>query len=346
MSNPLKLAALRWSYPSIHGIRLQIPWDTNEPQYGRYHFAVAKGTRNQIIAYTEGNCPHRGKWQIQNWMKGENPDDMHVGIDCSGFVYRVLDEAAQMSGAPSLVQTLGTTCEYTALDTLTPRGLEIHRAIDVRAGDTMRFNKGKHSGVIIETVTNEHGLLTEIWYAHSSFTRGPHIGWIQVADPWAPINHEVQQWHDEMWDWLGDNRLRDVYFTSVHHSPFYQGARPRVGRLTGVTIAVNGREIPFQVAPSVLGGRTLAQLRPLAEGMGAVVDWNNDTQTVTMTKGSRQARCQVGSEVGLINGVGQLLDEPPVFVGEVVVVPVRFIAEGLGFQVQWDEGRRYVNMVG
>jgi len=50
MSNPLKLAALRGTYPAGHGIRIQSPWDTNEPQYGRYHFAVAKGTRNQIIA--------------------------------------------------------------------------------------------------------------------------------------------------------------------------------------------------------------------------------------------------------------------------------------------------------
>lgn len=346
MSNPLKIVAMRWSYASVHGLRVQIPWDTNEPQYGRYHFAVSKGTRQQIVGYTEGNCPHRTKWAIQDWMKGENGDDMHVGIDCSGFVYRVLDEAAQMTGAPSLVDTLGTTCEYTALDTLTPAGLEIHRAIDVRAGDTMRFNNGKHSGVIIETVTDENGLLKEIWYAHSSFTRGPHIGWVEVVDPWAPINSEVQPWHDEMWDWLRDNRLRDVYFTSLHQSPFYQGQRPRISKLTGVLIGVNGRGVDFEVEPFVLGGRTMAQLRPLAEAMGATVDWNNDSQTVTMTRGARTARCQVGSEVGLINGAGQILDEPPIFVGEVVVVPVRFIAEGLGYSVQWDERRRYVNLIG
>lgn len=214
MPNPLKLVAMRWAYASVHGIRIQIPWDGNHPQYGRYHYAFAKGTRQQIIAYTEGNCPHRDKWSIQNWMKGQNRDDIHVGIDCSGFVYRVLDEASQMSGAPSLARTLGTTCEYTALDTLTPMNLPITRADRVEAGDTMRFNKGRHSGVIIETVVDSTGRLREIWYAHSSFTRGPHIGWIEVGDPGAPIQSKAQKWHDEMWDGLKDNNLRDLYFTS------------------------------------------------------------------------------------------------------------------------------------
>lgn len=215
MSNPLKIAAMRWSYASVLGLRIQIPWDTNEPQYGRNHYAFAKGTRGQIIGFTEGNCPQRTKWTIEGWMKGTNPDDLHVGIDCSGFVYRVLDEAMQISGTGSLVDTLGTTCEYTALDSLTPFDQVLYQAIDVQAGDTMRFNNGRHSGVIIETVVDGSGVLREIWYAHSSFTRGPHIGWIEVGDPWAPINARSQNWHDDMWDRLNNNNLRDLYFTSM-----------------------------------------------------------------------------------------------------------------------------------
>lgn len=338
MANPLKLAALRWSYASVHGIRIQIPWDTNLPQYGRYHYAFSKGRRHLIVAYTEGNCAHRNKWLIEGWMKGQNPQEMKVGIDCSGFVYRVLDEAAAISGAPPLEATLRTSCEYTALDSLTPLHLPIHRAIDVRAGDTLRFNRGKHSGVIIETVVNPQGRLTEIWYAHSSFTRGPHIGWIEVGDPYAPINARSQNWHDEMWDGLDDNNLRDLYFTSVHQSPFYLGQRPRLTKRTGLTIVVGGRQIAFQVEPYVLGGHTLCQIRPLAEAMGARVEWDNDSQTVTFTRGSRQANCQVGSEVGIVNGEGYMLEEPPIFgPGNNVVVPLRFIAESLGYRVEWHE---------
>jgi len=90
----------------------------------------------------------------------------------------------------------------------------------------------------------------------------------------------------------------------------------------------------------------MAQARPLAQAMGAAIGWNNDSQTLTLTRGNRTARCQIGSEVGLVNGQGQFLDEPPILVGEAVVIPIRFAAEGLGYQAHWDERRRLVNLVG
>jgi hypothetical protein len=337
---------MRWAYASVFGLRIQVPWDDNQPQYGRYHYAYAKGTRQQIVAFTEGSCPAHNKWAIENWMKGHNSQDIHVGIDCSGFVYRVLDETMQSTGTGSLARTLGTACEYTPLDALTPAGQEIRRAMDVQAGDTMRFNRGRHSGVIIETVTDEWGTVREIWYAHSSFTRGPHIGWIEVGDPYQPIEARAQTWHDEMWDHLTNNNLRDLYFTSVHHSPFYRGPRPQVSKLLGVRVQVNGDPVVFSVQPFILGGRTMAQLRPLGEAMGAVVTWDGDAQRVTLNRGARTAICQVGTDVGIVGSQGYRLDEPPILVDENVVAPVRFLAEGLGFQVQWDPGARLVSLVG
>ncbi len=337
MSNPLKLAALRWSYPSVHSVRIQIPWDTNEPQYGKYHFAFSKGTRQQIVEFTERNCTLTDKWAIQRWMKGSNPQEIHVGIDCSGFVYRVLDEACQISLSPTLSETLGTTCEFTTLDTLTPLNLPITRAADISAGDTMRFHAGKHSGVIFETVTDPAGRLIEIWYAHSSFTRGPHIGWIEVGNPLAPIQAESQTWHDEMWDGLTNNNLRDLYFTSVHHSSFYSGPRPHVTKRNGITVIVGGRTIGFGVPAYILDGTTLCQVRPLAEALGATVTWDQSAQMVTFVAGPRKAQCQIGSEVGVVNGSGYFLDQPPTFAGDSVMVPLRFVAEALGYGVGWDD---------
>ena len=135
-----------------------------------------------------------------------------------------------------------------------------------------------------------------------------------------------------------------THSTSIHHSPFYLGPRPYVTKIPGVTINVEGTPIPSSVEPFILGGRTLCQLRPFAEAMGAAVDWDNNAQRVTMTLGNRVTSCQVGSEVGVMNGRGYMLDEPPLFVGPSVVVPVRFIAEALGYQVDWDETQLLVNL--
>ncbi|MGE5674136.1 MAG: copper amine oxidase N-terminal domain-containing protein [Mycobacterium leprae] len=345
MANPLKIAAMHWSYPSVHGVRIQIPWDTNEPQYGKYHFAFSKGSRQQIIAYTEANCPNITRWQIEAWMKGENPQEIHVGIDCSGFVYRMLEEACVLSDATPLADSLGKTCEYAWLDMLTPANQVINRADEVQAGDTMRFNWGKHSGVIIETVTDPGGVLREIWYAHSSYTRGPHIGWIEVTDPSAPIKATCQNWHDDMWDHLTNNMLRDLYFTSVHHSPFYKGLRPKVVKRTGIVVTINGQAVAFDQPAFVLNGHTFCQLRPLAEALGATVGWQQSAQMATVKRGSRTASCQVGSEVAVVNGRGMLLDEPPIFAGPSVMVPARFLAEALGFDVLWDQANGRVDIL-
>lgn len=104
------------------------------------------------------------------------------------------------------------------------------------------------------------------------------------------------------------------------------------------------RIIPYQTQPFILGGRTLSHIRPLAEAMGATVTWDDPSQMVTLTAGGRTAQCQVGSEVGLVNGQGYFLDEPPILLGQHVVVPVRFVAEALGYQADYDPAARLVTL--
>lgn len=126
-------------------------------------------------------------------------------------------------------------------------------------------------------------------------------------------------------------------FTSIHHSWFYEGPRPVVERRTGISILYDDQPIHFQIPPVVLGGHTMCQIRPLAETLGATVTWEQPSQTVTIRRGERVARCSVGSEVGVVAGVGYLLAEPPTLVSDHVVVPLRFIAEALGAIVHWEE---------
>jgi len=43
---------------------------------------------------------------------------------------------------------------------------------------------------------------------------------------------------------------------------------------------VNGYEVQLDVAPFIIGSRTLVPLRFISESLGAVVDWNQEQQTV------------------------------------------------------------------
>ena len=49
-------------------------------------------------------------------------------------------------------------------------------------------------------------------------------------------------------------------------------------------ISVNGKEITLDVPPQFVNSRTLIPVRAVAESLDAKVEWNNDTQTVIITK--------------------------------------------------------------
>lgn len=49
--------------------------------------------------------------------------------------------------------------------------------------------------------------------------------------------------------------------------------------------SVNGQTQYLDVAPFLIGSRTLVPLRFVAQALGATVDWNNNTRTVTITGG-------------------------------------------------------------
>jgi hypothetical protein len=341
MRNFLKRAALRWSHPAVHGMVIQIPWDTNLPQYGEYHFAFAKGTLEQILAYTESNCPHRTRKQIEAWMKGQNETGIKVGIDCAGYVYHVIDEALAMAGAPRLRQTLGLTAPYADVDRLAPppgpgQQGRVHRAGDILPGDLIRFDNPAHAGVVIDAIYTPEGRLSEVWYTHGNQARGPHIGWVHIADPALDLGDKRQSWYDEMWDGQSHNVLRDRRYSYVYRAPYYRGARPVTYKRTGIGVSVNGREVSFPVPTLSLNGHTIVRARTLAEAMGARMEYSDETEVLEMEMGGRWVRARVGQDVATAGGRPVTLEQPPELRAGWLYAPLRFIAEGLGYQVSWD----------
>lgn len=90
--------------------------------------------------------------------------------------------------------------------------------------------------------------------------------------------------------------------------------------------------------------RTFVPVRFVAERMGAKVDWENDTQTAVITKDGHTIRMKVGALTYTLDGVEKTMDVPAEFTPSVnnefrTMVPVRFVTEALGYQVEWDQAR-------
>ncbi|MCL2225319.1 MAG: copper amine oxidase N-terminal domain-containing protein [Defluviitaleaceae bacterium] len=94
---------------------------------------------------------------------------------------------------------------------------------------------------------------------------------------------------------------------------------------------VGGVEHRSDAVPFIsVDGRTMVPLRIVAEGLGAEVEWDGDTRTVTVLSDGETLRLPVG--VPLPDGMGT-----PVIVNDYTFVPVRYISEKLGADVSWNE---------
>lgn len=109
-----------------------------------------------------------------------------------------------------------------------------------------------------------------------------------------------------------------------------------------IHVTLNGAELSFDVPPQLIDNRTMVPLRKIFEAMGAAVDWNNDTRTVTATKGNERVIATIDSKNVYVSGDTKTLDVPPLIVDGRTLVPVRFVAESFGANVNWDEATRTV----
>lgn len=93
----------------------------------------------------------------------------------------------------------------------------------------------------------------------------------------------------------------------------------------------------FDVPPLVESGRTLVPLRKIFEALGAKVDWDPETETVTAARGDREIRLAIGSKTAFVNGGPVSLDVPGQVRDGRSLVPLRFVGESLRAAVHWQD---------
>ena len=102
------------------------------------------------------------------------------------------------------------------------------------------------------------------------------------------------------------------------------------------SVYLNGQYLTFDVSPQVENNRTLVPVRAIFEALDAEVLWDENTSTVTACKGNINVRLQPGNKQALVNNQVVLLEVPAQAVAGRIMVPLRFVSEVLGADVDWD----------
>ncbi|MCL2462670.1 MAG: copper amine oxidase N-terminal domain-containing protein [Defluviitaleaceae bacterium] len=125
---------------------------------------------------------------------------------------------------------------------------------------------------------------------------------------------------------------------------------PQASAATTPSVVLDGKLLTFDVPPQIINDRTMLPFRGIAEAMGARVDWDPDSQKVSMYLGSSYVFLTVGNPDMTYGSFTYdsygaeapdtaytyVMDSPPVIVGGRTLVPARAVSEGLGAEVGWD----------
>lgn len=104
-----------------------------------------------------------------------------------------------------------------------------------------------------------------------------------------------------------------------------------------IQVFVDGREVPFRGrGPVMVEDRVLVPLRGVLQALGAEVEWDPSTQTVTAHKTGLDIRLGIGETTASVNGQPVELDVPAQLIDGSTMIPVRFVSEELGEVVKWD----------
>ena len=110
-----------------------------------------------------------------------------------------------------------------------------------------------------------------------------------------------------------------------------------------IAVIANGEQLTFDVPPILHNNRTLVPFRAIFEAYGAVdIAWNQELQKATGSVDGTTIELTVGSNKAFVNGSYLELDVPPIVKNGRVLVPIRFISEALGYDVEWDDAKRAV----
>lgn len=111
-----------------------------------------------------------------------------------------------------------------------------------------------------------------------------------------------------------------------------------------ITVTLNGNKLTFSENQYIESGTTMVPMRAIFEALGASVDYDTETKTITATKGSTVIKLFANSDTATVNGKEVTLTSPVANKNGTTMVPLRLVSEALGAEVSWDAETKVVTI--
>lgn len=111
-------------------------------------------------------------------------------------------------------------------------------------------------------------------------------------------------------------------------------------------VKVNGKAIDFKgTKPQTVTGRMMVPVRGVFEAIGAYVEYNSVHHRVKARRSNESIELSLGNKVANRNGAEIELDVAPLNINGRMMVPLRFISESLGADVNFTKETNTVDIL-
>ncbi|OXM84110.1 stalk domain-containing protein [Paenibacillus rigui] len=142
----------------------------------------------------------------------------------------------------------------------------------------------------------------------------------------------------------GSLYVADAFNNKVRKLNAYQ-LPPSLPQDDRIKVVVGSNVIAFDAQPEIVNGRTMVPVRAITEALGYTVGFREEDRSVQLTKGDVTIELSI-DKTGIQRleknkqPLSKTMDVSPYVKEDRTYVPVRFFAEEIGMDVQWDDATR------
>jgi hypothetical protein len=149
------------------------------------------------------------------------------------------------------------------------------------------------------------------------------------------------------------DRVGNTYNQTIHvvYAPPSNAASVHGIQITigSKTMSVDGMKVTLDAPAQIVQDRTLVPLRAIVEQLGGTISWNAKTRQVTLKARGTTMVLTIGKSTALVNGRVLAIDPNnskvvPLLMSDRTMLPLRFVAENLGLQVDWNAKTRMITL--
>jgi|GEM_PF-1205751 len=115
-------------------------------------------------------------------------------------------------------------------------------------------------------------------------------------------------------------------------------------KINDVNYTVNGQAKKMDAKPFISNSRTLVPLRFIIEAIGGDVQWDGDSRIVTVNSKGKNIILPIDSKKITVDGREIAIDQAAIIKGDRTYVPIRFVAENLGMNVNYINESREIEI--